>query len=142
MGGKVNSASAPSAMIAAIANDASSSSASIAPFVAIMAETPQMEEPTASRLANLGLSLKMRPSSVMKPIDKPSSTSTSTRLTEPNLSTSPRRKRAPSRTMPVFSQNSYVATPGLNHADTPTVFEIKSPTTIAHSTYSMLGNTM
>src|SRR2546430_2860444 len=137
IGGKVNRASAPSARIAAIAKDASSSSASIAPLVAIIAETPQIDDPTASRLVNLGLSLKMRPSSVIKPIDKISSINTSVRLTAPSLSTSATRKRAPSRTIPVFSQNSYVAIPGLNISATPTVFEISNPIRIAHRTYSI-----
>src|SRR5262249_22049009 len=106
IGGNVNSASAPSARIAAIANEASSSSASMAPFAAMMADTPQIEDPTASKLVSFGLSLKMRPSNVINAIDKPNSTRTSTRLTDPSLSTSPNKKRAPSRTMPVLSQNS------------------------------------
>lgn len=41
--------------MAAMAYDASSSSASIAPFAAIMAETPQMEEPIASPDFSQGL---------------------------------------------------------------------------------------
>ncbi len=106
MGGKVKSASAPRARMAAMANEASSSSASMAPLVAMMAETPQIEDPTANKVVSLGLSLKRRPSSVMNAMDRASSIRTRTRLTAPSLSTSARRKRAPSRTMPVLSQNS------------------------------------
>jgi len=43
--GKTNRLTAPRARIAAIAYDASSSSASIAPFAAMIAETPQIDDP-------------------------------------------------------------------------------------------------
>ena len=43
--GKVKSDNAPSARIAAIAKEESSSSASIAPLAAMIAETPQIAEP-------------------------------------------------------------------------------------------------
>src|SRR6266481_1078388 len=140
-GGNVNRASAPSARIAAMANEESSSSASMAPFVAMMADTPHMEDPTANRLVSLGLSSKMRPRKVMKAIDKTSSINTSTRLTEPSFKTSASRKRAPSSTIPVFNQNSYVAMPGLKISATPMVLEISRPAKMAQSTYSMLGKT-
>src|SRR2546422_7210631 len=64
--GNVKSASAPSARIAAIANEESSSSASIAPFAAMMAETPHTAEPTASKEVSLGRSLNARPSNVIR----------------------------------------------------------------------------
>ena len=125
--------------MAAMAKVASSSSASIAPLAAMMAETPQIEEPTASRLVSLGFSLNQRPSTVMIAIATASSITTSPRDTPPSLRTSPSRKRAPSSTMPALSQKSYVATPGRKISATPTVFAITSPIKIAQSTYSMLG---
>ena len=63
--GKVKSERAPSARIAAIAVEESSSSASMAPCVAMMAETPQTLEPTASSVVSCAPSLKVRPSQVM-----------------------------------------------------------------------------
>ncbi len=78
----------------------------MAPLAAMMADTPQMEEPMASRLVSLGVSPNQRPSRVMSMIDTPSSTATRTRLTPPSRSTSPMRKRTPRKTMPALSQNS------------------------------------
>ena len=123
-----------------MAKVASSSSASIAPLAAMMAETPQMEDPTASRLVSLGLSRNQRPSRVMMAMATASSIATSVSETPPSLSTSPSRKRAPSSTMPALSQKSYVATPGRNICATPTVFAITMPNTMAQSTYSMFGS--
>ncbi len=45
-----------------MAVEVSSSSGSIAPCAAMMAVTPQMEEPMASRLVSFGGRRKMRPS--------------------------------------------------------------------------------
>jgi len=61
MAGNVNRESAPSARIAAIANEESSSSASMAPFAAMMADTPQTADPIASSDVSFGLSLNSRP---------------------------------------------------------------------------------
>ena len=58
MRGKVKRESAPRARMAAMAVEESSSSASMAPWVAMMAETPQTLEPTARRVVSLGLRLK------------------------------------------------------------------------------------
>src|SRR3954466_6421682 len=52
--GKTNRLTAPSARIAAIAYDASSSSASMAPLAAMIADTPQTDDPIASRLTSFG----------------------------------------------------------------------------------------
>src|SRR5258708_4188680 len=68
MSGNVNSESAPSARIAAIANEESSSSASIAPCVAMIALTPQTAEPTASSEVNFGFKPNTRPRKVMTAI--------------------------------------------------------------------------
>src|SRR5438067_13200000 len=140
MTGNTNRLTAPSARIAAIAYDASSSSASIAPFAAMIADTPQIDEPMASRLINFDGSLNARPSAVMMTIATASSSATQTRLTPPSFMTSPRRNLTPRRTIPTFSQNSYVSTPGRNSAGTPTVFETSSPNTMAQRTYSMFGS--
>ena len=64
--------------MAAIAVEVSSSSESMAPRAAMMAVTPQMEEPMASRLVSLGDRRKMRPSRVITERDRTSSTATST----------------------------------------------------------------
>src|SRR5665213_2418026 len=65
MAGNVNSASAPSVRIAAIAVAVSSSSGSIAPCAAMMAVTPQMLDPIESSEVSFGGRWKTRPSSVM-----------------------------------------------------------------------------
>ena len=57
----------------------------------------------------------------MKESETAISMATRTKLTPPSLATSPRRKREPSRTIPAFSQNSYVAMPAWNTRGTPTV---------------------
>ena len=62
MAGKVKRAIAPRVRMAAMAVEVSSSSGSMAPWAAMMAVTPQMLEPMASREVSLGGSLKMRPS--------------------------------------------------------------------------------
>jgi hypothetical protein len=67
------------------------------------------------------------------------STKTRRRLTPPSFQTSPRRKREPRRTMPAFSQNSYVATPGLKISARPKMLEMARPSRMAQRTYSMLG---
>jgi hypothetical protein len=138
--GKAKRPIAPSARIAAMANDASSSSASMAPLAAMIAETPQIEEPIASRLMSFGFSLKARPSQVISAIEIASSSATATRLTAPSFSTSPRRNRTPRSTMPSLSQNSYVATPARKIFGTPTVLAMTSPMMMAQSTYSMFGS--
>src|SRR6185369_8844817 len=102
----------PRARMAAIANEESSSSASIAPLAAMIAETPQTADPTASSVVNFGFSLNRRPSRVMRSNDPVISTTTRPRLMPPSLSTSPTTNRDPSSTMPAFNQNSYVAIPG------------------------------
>jgi hypothetical protein len=106
MRGKVKRESAPRARMAAMAVEESSSSASMAPWVAMMAETPQTLEPTARRVVSLGLRLKVRPSQVMKVREKANAMKTKRRDMPPSLRTSPRMKRAPRRMMPVFSQKS------------------------------------
>ena len=52
-----------------MANDASSSLALIAPLAAMIADTPQIDEPIASRLVSFGESLNVRPSQVISTID-------------------------------------------------------------------------
>jgi hypothetical protein len=94
----------------------------------------------ASRLVSFGESLNQRPSAVMTTIARASSSTTQARLTPPSLTTSPSRNRTPRRTMPAFSQNSYVATPARKMPGTPTVFDTIRPKPIAHRTYSMLGS--
>ena len=136
----MKSDSAPSARIAAIAKEESSSSASIAPCVAIMADTPQTAEPTARREISLGRNPNLRPRNVMNAMATTSSTDTSARLTPPSLTTSPSRNREPSNTIPALSQNSYVATPARKISGTPTVFVIARPIRMAHRTYSIFGN--
>jgi hypothetical protein len=78
MAGKVKRASAPRVRMAAMAVEVSSSSGSMAPCAAMMAVTPQMELPMASRLVSLGGSLKMRPRSVITVSERMSSMATST----------------------------------------------------------------
>ena len=89
-----------------MAVEESSSSASMAPCVAMMAETPQTLEPTASRVVSFGPRLKVRPSQVMKVSEKAKAMKTSMSEMPPSLRMSPRMKRAPSRMMPALSQNS------------------------------------
>jgi hypothetical protein len=72
----------------------------------MMAETPQIDEPTANRLVSLGDSLNALPSQVISTIEIVSSSATATRLMPPSLSTSPSRKRTPSITMPNLRKNS------------------------------------
>src|SRR3954451_9136591 len=110
MSGNVNNEIAPRANMAAIAYDESSSSASIAACGAMMAETPQIEDPTASSVMSLGLSLNALPSTVMNASESAISMRTSASERPPSLSTSPMRNLAPRSTMPALSQNSYVAT--------------------------------
>jgi hypothetical protein len=92
--------------MAAIAYDASSSSASIAPLAAMIAETPHTDAPIDSRLISFGGSRNARPRAVMIAIASRSSTNTHTRLTPPSFATSPSTNRTPRSTMPVFNQNS------------------------------------
>ncbi|SHU12169.1 Uncharacterised protein [Mycobacteroides abscessus subsp. abscessus] len=80
--------------------------ARIAPLAAMIAETPQMEVPMASsepsfplRPNHLAAKRMMAPATVM-------STRICTRLVPPSLRTSPSTNRAPSATIPIFSQNS------------------------------------
>src|ERR1700687_4732823 len=83
-----------------MANEESSSSASIAPCVAMMALTPHTAEPTANSEVSLGRRPKARPRKVMNAIATVISMATSARLTPPSFSTSTRRKREPSSTTP------------------------------------------
>ncbi len=106
MAGKVKSAMAPRVRMAAMAVEVSSSSGSMAPCAAMMAVTPQMQEPMASRLVSLGGRRKMRPSSVITERERMSSTATSRSERPPMCRTSCSRKRAPTRTMPSLSQSS------------------------------------
>ena len=96
MSGKVKSESAPRARMAAMAVEVSSSSASMAPWVAMMAVTPQTLEPMASRVVSLGPRLKMRPSQVMTSGERTKAMTTKMREMPPSLRTSPRMNRAPS----------------------------------------------
>jgi hypothetical protein len=57
----------------------------------------------------------------------------------PSLTTSPRTKRTPSVTIPIFNQNSYVWTPARKMRCRPMVLVTTTPMTIAHSAYSMSG---
>src|SRR4051812_25731434 len=136
MSGNTNRLTAPSARIAAIAYDASSSSASMAPFAAMIAETPQTDDPIDRRLTSFGDRPNARPSAVISTMAAASSMATHARLTPPSRTMSPIRKRTPSRTMPALSQNSYVSTPARNTAGMPTEFETTRPKMIAQSTYS------
>src|SRR3984885_431011 len=138
--GNVNSDSAPSARIAAIAVDDSSSSASIAPCVAMIADTPHTADPTASSEVNFGFNPNARPSPCINASASVISIATNPRLIPPSRSTSPSRKRDPSSTIPTFSQKSYVATPATNTFGNPTVFASTSPIRIAHNTYSIFGS--
>src|SRR5437762_1654359 len=131
MRGNVNNEIAPRANIAAIAYDESSSSASIAPCVAIIAETPHMDDPTASSVMSLGLSLKALPITVMNASESVISMKTRASEMPPSLSTSPMRNLAPRRTMPALSQNSYVATPARKIAGMPMVLEMIRPLRMA-----------
>src|ERR1700722_12069386 len=135
MSGNTTRLTAPSARIAAIAYDASSSSASMAPRAAMIAETPQTDAPIDSRLISFGGRRKYPPSAVMIAMETTSSMNTHARLTPPSFATSPSTNRTPSRTMPVFSQNSYVSMPMSQTDGTPTVFDTMRPNTIAHRTY-------
>ena len=63
--GKVKRAIAPRVRIAAMAVEVSSSSGSIAPWAAMIAVTPQMEEPIARRLVSLGGRRKILPRMVI-----------------------------------------------------------------------------
>src|SRR6267378_6055292 len=98
--GKTNKLTAPSARIAAIAYDASSSSASIAPFAAMMADTPQIDDPIDSRLISFGDNPNARPSAVISAIATTSSNATQARLTPPSLTMSPNTNLTPNNTMP------------------------------------------
>ena len=89
-----------------MAYDTSSSSASIAPFAAMIAETPHTDAPMASRLVSFGDNLNQRPSAVITTMAIASSRTTQTRLTPPSLTMSPSTNRTPSSTIPIFSQNS------------------------------------
>ncbi len=93
MAGKVKRASAPRARMAAMAVVVSSSSESMALCAAMIAVTPQMELPMASRLVSLGGRRKIFPSSVITLSDKTSSMATRTRLMPPMRRTSERTKR-------------------------------------------------
>ncbi len=104
--GKATSERAPRARMAAMAVEDSRSSASMVPWMAMMAETPQTELPTASRVVSLSPRPKRRPSQVIKASERTSSMKTRRRERPPSLAMSPRTKRAPSRMMPALSQNS------------------------------------
>src|ERR1035441_7937112 len=105
MAGNANRLKAPSNRIAPMAYEASSSSASMAPLAAMMAETPRIEEPMASSDVSLGVNPSRLPSQVIKAMEIASSRATKTRLTPPSFKTSPNKKREPRNTMPTFSQN-------------------------------------
>src|SRR5205807_10574787 len=108
----------------------SSSSASMAPLVAMIALTPHTAEPTASSVVSLGLRLNSLPRNVMNASEPAISMATRTRLTPPSFKMSPSRKREPSSTIPAFSQNSYVATPVRKISGMPTeehTSELQSP---------------
>ena len=53
-----------------MAYDVSRSSASMAPCVAMIADTPQTDEPTASRAVNFGVSLNTRPMKIIIAIER------------------------------------------------------------------------
>ena len=106
MAGKVNRAMAPSVRMAAMAVEVSSSSGSMAPCAAMIAVTPQIDEPMASSEVNLGGRWKMRPSTVITESERTSSTATNASDSPPMCRTSCNRKRAPTRTIPSFSHSS------------------------------------
>ena len=112
----------------------------MAPFAAMIADTPQIDEPMDSRLMSFGDRPNARPSAVIRMIAATSSIATHARLTPPSLTTSPSRKRTPSSTMPALSQNSYVSTPARKIAGMPTVLATTRPKMIAQRTYSMFGS--
>jgi hypothetical protein len=60
MAGNANRLNAPNARIAAMAYDASSSSASMALWRAMIADTPQIDEPIARRLVSFLTSARIR----------------------------------------------------------------------------------
>ncbi len=72
----------------------------------MIAVTPQMLEPIASREVSFGGSLKILPSSVITLRLSTNSTNTSRRLMPPIFATSPNTNFAPTSTMPSFSQSS------------------------------------
>ena len=72
----------------------------------MMADTPQTDEPTASKAVSFGVSLNSRPIRIIIAIDKTISIATRPRLKPPSFTTSFRRKRTPISTIPTFSQNS------------------------------------
>ena len=93
--------------MAAMAVEVSSSSGSMAPCAAMMAVTPQMELPIASRLVSLGGSLKMRPSSVITVSERTSSMKTSTRRHAADVQqVTAERTSRPTSTMPSLSHSS------------------------------------
>ena len=89
-----------------MAKEESSSSASIAPCVAMMALTPQTAEPTARSVVSFGRRLKTRPRKSHEGDGTGDFHGDQPKLTPPRFRTSPRRNRAPRRTIPAFSQNS------------------------------------
>src|SRR6187402_1681810 len=91
----------------------------MAPLAAMMAETPQMEEPIANRLVSFSERPKRRPIQVIDTIEKASTKDVKMRVVAPRRKTSPSKNRTPSKTMPSFSQNSYVSTPGRKIEDKP-----------------------
>src|SRR5258708_38563727 len=97
--------------MAAMAKEESSSSASMAPLVAMMALTPQTAEPTAKSVVSLGRRPNRRPRKVMKDNEPAISMKTSRRLTPPRFQTYPSKKREPRRTMPALIQKSLVSAP-------------------------------
>jgi hypothetical protein len=89
-----------------MAYEESSSSASMAPCAAMIAETPQTDDPIASRSVSFGRKPNAFPSAVIKRRETVISMATRIRVTPPSFRMSPRMNREPSSTMPVLSQNS------------------------------------
>ncbi len=78
----------------------------MAPFAAMIADTPQIEVPIASSEPSLPHSPKARAARMMMVPATVMSTKIWIRLRPPSLAISPSANRAPSSTIPIFSQNS------------------------------------
>ncbi len=126
--------------MAAMAKVESSSSASIAPLAAMMAETPQIDDPTARRLVSFGVSPntraeKMHQEQGERNFDDDESEADSAKLQ--NVSDDKARaEQNDANFEPKFVRRDA----GLEDFGTLSRFEMTRPMTIAHRTYSMLGN--
>ena len=72
----------------------------------MIAETPQIDVPTASSVESLPPSPKRCPTRMITVVATAMSMMISRKLKPPSLARSPSRNRAPSNTIPIFNQNS------------------------------------